>query len=358
MSNYLDRRLQDSRLQDVRNKIQDIRHKTFVELKKRLKILYLIVLNLTVLNPIYSQTFPPAPGQIGSTAISKDSSVFVAWATGIHVERGWMNISNKSAGEVTYGTDSEGLYIAEGNSNNVVSIGDSGNAVLTFDRAIMDEPGPDFAVFENGFADDYVELAFVEVSSDGQLFFRFPAVSQAPFVIQTGPFEYSDCRYFNNLAGKYRQGYGTPFDLSEMAGIVGLDIYKITHVKLIDVVGTIDPLFGTFDSEGNIINDLFPTEFASGGFDLDGVGVIHQAPLSVNEKEINFSIYPNPTNGFVKLNVPSESRVRILDITGKILFEDVMVDNNTIDLSTFSISCVFVEISNSTFYKIAKIEIN
>jgi hypothetical protein len=49
-------------------------------------------------------------------------------------------------------------------------------------------------------------------------------------------------------------------------------------VRIIDVVGSIDPAFGTRDSLGNLINEPFPTPFSSSGFDLDAVGVIHAIP--------------------------------------------------------------------------------
>jgi hypothetical protein len=55
-----------------------------------------------------------------------------------------------------------------------------------------------------------------------------------------------------------------------------LDIGSVTHVRIVDVVGSISPLFGTRDASGRLINDPFATPFASGGFDLDGVGVINQ----------------------------------------------------------------------------------
>jgi len=48
-------------------------------------------------------------------------------------------------------------------------------------------------------------------------------------------------------------------------------------VKVIDVIGTIDPQYASRDSFGNIVNDPYPTPFGSCGFDLDAVGVINQA---------------------------------------------------------------------------------
>jgi hypothetical protein len=41
------------------------------------------------------------------------------------------------------------------------------------------------------------------------------------------------------------------------------------------VVGSINPEYATYDCQGNPVNDPWPTAFASGGMDLDAVGVIH-----------------------------------------------------------------------------------
>ena len=54
-----------------------------------------------------------------------------------------------------------------------------------------------------------------------------------------------------------------------------LDKDHITHVRIIDVIGNIDPEYATYDCQGNPINDPWPTPFASCGMDLDAVGVIH-----------------------------------------------------------------------------------
>jgi hypothetical protein len=162
----------------------------------------------------------------------------------------------------------------------VVSLGDGGSITLAFFPPIADGPGPDFAVFENGFLPTFLELAFVEVSSDGIDFTRFPAASLTPTGTQVtlataGGLDASNLR---NLAGKHRGGYGTPFDLADLAGTPDLDPAAITHVRIVDVVGSIDPLFGTRDAQDRLVNDPYPTDYETGGFDLDAVGVLHQAP--------------------------------------------------------------------------------
>ena len=224
--------------------------------------------------------YAPAAGQEGSSAIAMDSSIIQSWATGVDVVRGYIQINDTSiyaAGSnlATFGKPSNALHTAEGTSMNVVSLGDGGMATLTFDRLIVDGPGADFAVFENAFGDTFLELAFVEVSSDGINFSRFPSVSLTQSATQVGGYDEIDPTNIHNLAGKYRQGFGTPFDLSELAYDPLVDINAIRFVRIIDVVGAIDPAFATHDSQGNIVNDPFPTPFNSGGFDLDGVAVIN-----------------------------------------------------------------------------------
>jgi len=156
-------------------------------------------------------------------------------------------------------------------STNVVSLGDSGQITLTFPLPITDGPGPDFAVFENAFSEDFLELAFVEVSSDGTNFVRFANHSLEPDPIDTyGATNISDATAYGNLAGKHLQGFGTPFDLHELVGEAGIDLLRVTHVRLVDVLGD-----GTvLDTYGNPVYDPFPT-WGSGGFDLDAVGVMH-----------------------------------------------------------------------------------
>ena len=99
------------------------------------------------------------------------------------------------------------------NPNPVVSLGDGGHITLSFATPITNGPGADFAVFENGFADSFLELAFVEVSSDGTNFFRFPSHSLTSTGAQVASFGTLDTTNIDGLAGKYRAGFGTPFDL-------------------------------------------------------------------------------------------------------------------------------------------------
>ncbi len=266
--------------------------------------------------------FAPPVGQIGTTAIYKDSSVFVAWATGCSVTRSYQDISNTTLGYASAGDSSMVIGIA--GSNGLVSLGDGGIAIVTFAHPITNGAGWDFAIFENSFNDTFLELAFVEVSSDGINYYRFAAKSNTQDTTQVSTFGSIDATQINNLAGKYSALYGTPFDLQELAGQSGLDVNTITHVKIIDVVGCIQEAFATYDANGHKVNDPWSTPFASSGFDLDAVGVINQTITGVPENDAFFSqltIFPNPvtTTSVLKyyLNNTSIVQIEITDLTGR-----------------------------------------
>jgi hypothetical protein len=204
--------------------------------------------------------YAPAAGQPGSTAIAKDSPSITAWATG-HV-----NYAQGAGVSTQFGDPTKAYGLAEGNNFDIVSLGDSGQITLTFAKPITDGAGADFAVFENSFNDTFLELAWVEVSSDGTNFVRFANHSLTANLVSFlgGSIDPTNV---DGLAGKYRAGFGTPFDLAD----VGLA--QVTHVRLVDIIGD-----GTaFDSDSHVIYDPFPTS-GSAGFDLDAVGVINQVP--------------------------------------------------------------------------------
>ncbi len=214
-----------------------------------------------------------------SDGIAYNDPQIVGWAT---------DCTGQRPAYATFGTWADALGPAPAVSNDVVSLGDAGYgyALLTFDVTIADGPGPDLAVFENAFkvgSNVFAELGFVEVSSEGDVFARFPSHSLTPAPV--GSFGVIDPTNVNNLAGKHvnNEGgpwLGTPFDLAELSEHPdvqsgSIDLLNINYVKIIDVVGD----GSTFDSEGNPIYDPYPTNFAAGGFDLDAVAVLNTPPL-------------------------------------------------------------------------------
>jgi hypothetical protein len=211
--------------------------------------------------------------------ISADDERIVDWASSVtSTIRGPVNAADYSLGYASFGDPQSALGEADVSPLNqeeasVVSLGDGGQITLSFDPPIANGEGPDFAVFENGFSEDFLELGFVEVSQDGISFKRFPASAVLQPAEQIGAFGSVRNSGLYNLAGVYPAGTGVPFDLSDV------EMEEVTYVRIIDVVGSIDPAYGSPDSQGNLINDPFPTAFATGGFDLDAVAVLHQPPL-------------------------------------------------------------------------------
>ena len=299
----------------------------------------IVLLSLFLVNFISAQSYAPAAGLPGSTAIHKDDSQFVAWATGIEVTRGFREIANPSLGYADAGSPENVLGIPQGY---IVSLGDRGEATVTFANPIFDGPGIDFAVFENGGV-GFLELALVEVSSDGIHFFGFPTHSETQTTTQIGSFGSPEAHYLYNIAGKYAGTYGTPFDINEIPNNPLLDKQNITHVKVIDVVGSINPLYATFDSFNNPINDSYPTPFNSGGFDLQAVGIINEKVLKTETfTSEQFVIYPNPVNDVFFTNFKQNVAIKIYDNTARLVKKIESETLNGINVSDLPSGLYFV----------------
>ena len=295
-------------------------------LRYKLSLIFYLLLFFTI--PVLAQ-FAPAAGVQGTTAIHKDSSIFVNWATACSVVIGQEDISNPLSILASAGNSSMAIGAP---GNGIVSLGDGGEAILSFERFIENGPGWDFAIFENAFSDTFLELGVVEVSSNGTDFFRFPTTSFTQDSIQIDAFGAVDPTNINNLAGKYRANFGTPFDLEELINEPNLDINAISHVKIIDVIGSIDSNFCNYDQYLNKINDPFPTPFPSSGFDLDAVGVINQGPMNiVSEKSTNILENFRIINGMAIFDINSVQKpsfkAKIFDLSGKIIFQKNYIHN-------------------------------
>lgn len=236
------------------------------------------------------------PGFVGPDGIGVSGGdnyvnpVFAAWAVDADykpvpnvVDASWTNYFNA-------------LGPVSADNTNVVSLGDlsqalidqgvaPGSITLTFDIPVSDRAGPDFVVFENALgtaSSVFAELAYVEVSSDGLNFARFPSVSLTP--AEVGLYGFIDPRAVYNLAGRHVNGngksWGTPFDLAGLAChplVIDetVDLAAISHIRLVDIPGN-----GAFtDCYGNPVYDAWYT-WGSGGFDLDAVGIINSTEAS------------------------------------------------------------------------------
>lgn len=212
----------------------------------------------------------------------------------------------RSDGQTQFSDPSLALGPVTGDNFDVVSLGDLTAAQISSGApvgrittqftsasqtaAIRNLPGADFVVFENGFLADFDtggagvggvegELAYVEVSSDGVNFARFPSVSLTASAV--GPYGTLDATNIFNLAGKhvnaFGDSWGTPFDLSDLTnnplvlnGMV--DLNNIHYVRVVDIPGS-GSYFDAATPAAHPIYDPWVT-VGSGGFDLEAIGAI------------------------------------------------------------------------------------
>ena len=124
-----------------------------------------------------------------------------------------------------------------------------------------------------------------------------------------------------------------------------LDKNRVTHVRLVDVVGCIQPEYATYDCQGHVVNDPWPTPFASSGFDLDAVGVIHDlAHYDVVEAQevTSVNLYPNPVSSILSVDAANVASICLYSLTGQCVLETE--NNNTIDVSTLTPGLYFARI--------------
>lgn len=241
--------------------------------------------------------------------------IFRAWATDVHE---YAPSDDEWIGSDVWNDPNKALGPATGENFDIVSLGDldeieiaagvePGRLTLTFDEAIRNAGGYDFAVFENAFVSLYNtgggsvagqmlgELGYVEVSSNGSDFVRFPAVSLTAG--RVGPYGTIEISDIHNLAGKHPNANGlctgTPFDLSDIAAdpLVAagtVDINDIHYVRIVDIPGSGDfldeaeefidpatwPIWADY-AASHAVYDAWVT-FGSGGIDVEAVGVLNE----------------------------------------------------------------------------------
>ncbi len=223
-------------------------------------------------------------GQVNAEYDRTDSRL-VSWASQVvSVDRGYQDYNQPELGLASLGADGDCL----GAAGTPVSLGDGGSVTLGFQTEITNGPGDDFVVFENGFEWNgvFMELGFVEVSSNGVDFSRLPSLCRR--TTQPGAWDTSDPALFYNLAGNFVGGTG--FDLQDLIiagdanvsdGVV--DVNHIIFIRMVDVIGDVAEGGATTDYLGRAVADPYPTVGESCGMDLTGVAVINTGVVAVEE---------------------------------------------------------------------------
>jgi hypothetical protein len=194
----------------------------------------------------------------------------------------------------------------------VHTLGVGGFLTLGFDVPIVDGPGADLVVAENPFRSfaapwtTFAEVFFVEVSTDGLHFARFPALYTGPQV-DPGAFAFVHTGAYGGLGGvapvdlaadptDIASYGGDAFDLADLAThpevVAGLvDLQNVREVRLVDVRTGVD-----VDAAGRPIRDT-----GSGAADVDGVVAIHrQGQVAPGSPRLSLSI---PGSGAFVLDV-------------------------------------------------------
>lgn len=230
--------------------------------KKTLFILAFILCGCDDGSSDISRTVPEYEG-----AVYMDSGEILSWASGYSEYTCGPNC------DAVWQTPEKGLGKAQGSAYDIVCLGEGGSITITFDRPIINRDGPDFAVFENSFSGEFLELALVEISADGNRFYRFTAYSATPGPVgEYGTIDfysvYNRDTSYTGFAGIHMQGYGTLFDISSIENFPG---DTVSHIRIVDILGD-----GSIqDSAGNAVYDPYP-QTGSAGFDLDAVGVLNE----------------------------------------------------------------------------------
>ena len=244
--------------------------------------------------PLVAGPYSPDPESVGSVAIDayEDADMtlrnpeLVAWAKTFLNYLPDPNVSQ--TWQTPWGalgpSDDKGYA---GNTTTIVTLGDGGSITLFFATPILDTDGFDLVIFENGVSTTpgrgFFELAFVEVSTNGIVFLRFPARSTTPTPTSPYLFLELDPTNLDGMAGKYPATYGTPFDFA------WLGVTMVSHVRIVDIVGD----GRTLDSEGRPIYDPYPTS-GSAGFDLDAVAA-HVTQRYDTWRKARFALRDNST---------------------------------------------------------------
>jgi hypothetical protein len=118
------------------------------------------------------------------------------------------------------------------------------------------------------------------------------------------------------------------------------------------------PIIGqTYQSYVATANGSYAVEITQDGcVDTSACQLVNNIGIQKNGFDDTLSIYPNPTKGKITIECESIERIEVLDITGKVVYED-LVSNDVldIDISAFSKGIYFVKVTTADGFAVERI---
>ncbi len=169
-----------------------------------------------------------------------------------------------------------------GGSLDVLSLGNGGSITLEFvDNTPINGPGPDLIVFENAFfvggdpLYTFSEVAFVEVSQDGDSFHRFPCNYDPDGTPINNPANWTGFAGVLPVLSTPDNGID-PTDPGAAGGdAFEFDDVGLDWIRFVRIIDTNEPPDAATDDDGDPIYDAGVTSEGNSGFDLDAVAAVH-----------------------------------------------------------------------------------
>src|SRR5690606_40819727 len=78
---------------------------------------------------------------------------------------------------------------------------------------------------------------------------------------------------------------------------------------------------------------------------------LHTIPTR-RSSDLEFSVYPNPSTGIFNINTSEMVNIKVVDITGKVVYQAQNVDNNgVVNLSSLQKGVYLMQVSGDTIQK-------
>lgn len=184
------------------------------------------------------------------------------------------------------------------------------------------------------------QITLTPTANNGATEFGFQITAENAVASKVGVFTSTDANTFTDLLGKYVT--------HTFAGHEHITNWTFNWTAPATDVGDVNfyvaGITGVENSNGG--TSTVGTQMILTTYHVGGVLGINKAQL------LNFSMFPNPSNGQVTLQLPSDAnqaQVNIFDYLGKTLLQkSINSSNNTLDVSNLTTGIYFVRIQTDT----------